>query len=144
MTRFAGVLQGLSREHGLTQTALSEMSGLHRLKISYLMTSKTRADSDDIAALLLAFTDMHDRFKLVVAHIQDEIPAEALRNVEIGLQQESLNDQQALILATLPKHIQSALKFLISMYPENPAIGDVFKDLAKSHGWESDKRKSYQ
>lgn len=136
MKRFARVLQELLTEHELNQTALADLSGIDRLKIHRLLNSITRASSEDLAGLFGAFTDPRERFRLTLAHIQDELPDEAFKHLDIQPQVHHLRDAPAAIPNNLSPRVERALRFLLSELEAIPSIADVIVDLARALGWE--------
>lgn len=136
MKRFSRVLQELLNEHEMNQTALADLSGIDRLKVHRLLNSVTRASSEDLAGLFGAFTDTRERFRLTLAHIQDELPVEAFKQLDIQPHVHHLRDEPVLIPNNLSPRVERALRFLLAELEEIPTIADVIVDLARALGWE--------
>lgn len=138
MSRFSKVLNDLIGEHSFSATGLSEAAGIQRLTISRLRHGETRPGREHLEALLLAFTEPNEQFRLLKAHILDEMPEPSLKNLEISLKGETFRESSALpiILDRLPKTVQDAIRYLIPICEEIPPVGDIFIDLARAHGWQ--------
>lgn len=134
--RFARVLSELINENELTQDKVAGACGFDHVKISRLVNSVTRPTQADIEALFQAFTETAERQRLMVAHIQDEMPPNGLKLLQIEYAHSQLRETRPLSLDKLPVRVQSALKFLLRMHDQNPSIGDVFIDLATLLDWQ--------
>lgn len=121
-------------EQGMTQRGLEALTGINHVKVSRLLSSATRADREDLTALILAFHKPDDRFRLLRAHIQDEIPEESFKDISVTSSSGKLHDAPTFDFAHLPKDVVTAIRYLITVYEENPAIGLVFVDLASAMG----------
>lgn len=136
MKRFARVLQELMDEHQLTQVEVSNLSNIQQTKISRLLRGFTRVDRDDLVGLFSAFPDSKDRYRLSVAHIQDELPQGTLDQLHIEPQGDRLHDQAFTVPHDLPRRLEHALAFVLSEIPEIPSIIDVLIGFATSLGWD--------
>lgn len=132
---FARVLSDLINENELTQDKVAGACGFDHVKISRLVNSVTRPTQADIEALFQAFTETTERQRLMEAHIKDEMPPNGLKLLHIEYVQNQLRETRPISLEKLPIRVQSALKFLLRIHDENPAIGDTFTDLATLLGW---------
>lgn len=121
----------------MTQAGLAEVCGIDPSKISRLLKDETRADRDDLEAILSAFHDATDRFRIVIGHIHDEIPTTAIPNIEIKRADKpnAIHETVALDLRYLSERGESALAYLVELKREVPSIEDVFVDLARAFGW---------
>lgn len=135
MNKFSRVLNDLLVEHNVTQTGLANLTGVDQVKISRLINSLGRPNHNDLQGLFQVFTAAHDRWRLISAHIADEIPPEIFKTLKIQIEESNFREYSVESLSKLPKRVQSALKFLIRTHEENPSIGDVIVDLATMLDW---------
>lgn len=136
MKRFAKVLQELMSEQKLTQLEIATLASLEQVKISRLLRSITRADQADLAALSNAFPSPRDRYQLALAHIQDELPADTLKQIEIQPLEHTLRDAPPVLPHDLPPRLTRALAYLLGELPDNESIAAVIIDLAHALGWD--------
>ncbi len=134
MKNFSRVIQRILNEKGMSQMQLASLSGMQQSKVSRLCKGDNRVDKDDITALLSAFPDASDRFQIVQAHIQDEVPLDGLKiSRESG---EEILKESFADLSSLSEPGESALSYLLELLREVPSIQDVFIDLARAFGWQ--------
>lgn len=129
------VLAEIMNERELSQLDLAGLTTLDQNKISRLLRSATRAHCDDLRSLFTAITDPQDRYRLAMAHINDEIPAEALAKLDISFLTREVKDAFKIPDTTSPR-LKRAILYLLQEEPGNPALALVFIDLATAFGWE--------
>ncbi len=140
MKHFSRALSKLLDEKHLTQVALSQMTGLSQGKISRLLSDTIRADRADLDSLLAAFPERDDRRALLSSHVLDEVPADGLDALELEAHpQSSLQELAALDLRGLSERGERALRYLLALKRDIPAIEQVIIDLAVALGWDAAK-----
>lgn len=134
MRRFAKVLNELLDENGMTQGDLAQRIGIDDSKVSRLINSVFRPSPEDLEAVIEAFDNPQERYRLAHAHIADELPAAMVKQLDIELAQTKLREQPKYDL--LPPNVQSALEHVLSQYPDNDAIGDFIIVWARMLDWQ--------
>lgn len=127
----------------VTQVEMAALSGLNQVKISRLLSGHIRADRDDLAAILTAFPDANDRFQIVLGHVKDEVPEEALKEFTLEKSARALKDAPSYDMSSLSRTGSQALRFLLKLKHDIPSIEDVIVDLAKALGWTGPKPVDY-
>ena len=135
MRRFAKVLRELMDERELTLRELGSLSGLDDTKIHRLCGSVTRATREDLERLFSGFPQELDRYRLMLAHIQDELPETGFQQLEIQPSSLVMKDVPRQLPSEISLPLRSALFYLLEEMKDNPTIGDVLTGLATSLGW---------
>lgn len=138
MKQFPSVLNDVLEELELTQAELGNLSGLGQLKISRLINGVIRADKDDITSLYSPGIPLThaQKGRLAFAHIQDEMPLEAFKHLQIHVAPTELRDAMEKSIDHLPGRAQRALRWLLNAQDDFPNLGDLFIEMAKFGGWE--------
>lgn len=137
MKRFPAVLNDILQESQLTQAEIGNLSSLGQLKISRLVNGVIRADKEDFAALYSPNVglDHHQKARLAMAHIEDELPADAFQHLAVTIPEMRMDDSPTKGMAHLSGRAQSALRYLLSLQDELPNLGDLLIEQAKLVGW---------
>lgn len=100
MREFSKVLNKLLMEQGVSQAGLAQLAHMDDAKISRIINSVNRPGVEDVAALIGSFHDQQIKFRLAVAHIQDELPPDVFKRLSIHLHDSTsvMSDAMAHIL----------------------------------------------
>ena len=130
MREFAKVLSRLLTEQGITQAQLAQFAHMDDAKISRLINSVNRPSVEDVAAFLGSFHDPQIKFRLAVAHIQDELPPEMFERLQIQL-------------ADKASPMSEAMAYILRESPDSQETENVIVGFAKLMGFEPPKPVKY-
>lgn len=137
MHRFSKVLKELMDEHNWDQVQLASLTpSMAQTIVSRLLRNITPPGPQHITSLFHAFTDEQERFLLVQAYLQDQLPEVAANHVDLLPAHRRLADAPPILAASLPPRLQRALAYLLDALTDNPPIADVIIDMARAHGWQ--------
>lgn len=136
MREFSKLLSRLLTEHEMTQAQFGAISHMDDAKVSRLINSVNRPSVEDVHAAIDSFRSVRDKFRLAVAHIQDELPPDLFQKIKLDLVESSLGEGPNVLA------IRTAIDYILREHGDNEHLAPMFLGMAKLMGWRDPKAKS--
>lgn len=138
VSRFSSVLETILTDRGISRSAFARLCAVSPSTIGDYLSGEIEITKKNLALILRGILDANDRGRLLIAHLEDQIPEEMRDAVEIAPAKHHLleetnetgattNDVILRAFADVPGDLRDEVVWLVNRLRDDPALRELLR-----------------